>query len=33
MDMSKLGKVPAQNAADKQVDEVAEKSAGYNAIR
>lgn len=34
MDMSKLGKVPAQNMADKKVDEVAEKKgAGYTTIR
>ncbi|KAK8865747.1 hypothetical protein IAR55_000894 [Kwoniella newhampshirensis] len=34
MDMSKLGQVPAQNAADKKVDEVKEqKGAGYTTIR
>ena len=34
MDMSKLGRVPAQNTADKKVDEVAEKKgAGYTTIR
>ena len=34
MDMSKLGQVPAQNAADKRVDGVAEKKgAGYTTIR
>jgi len=34
MDMSKLGQVPAQNMADKKVDEVAEKKgAGYTTIR
>ncbi|OCF45278.1 hypothetical protein I317_00800 [Kwoniella heveanensis CBS 569] len=34
MDMSKLGQVPAQNMADKKVDEVGEKKgAGYTTIR
>ncbi|ORY28640.1 galactose-binding domain-like protein [Naematelia encephala] len=34
MDMSKLGQVPAQNAADKKVDGVAEKrGSGYTTIR
>ncbi|WRT65837.1 uncharacterized protein IL334_002788 [Kwoniella shivajii] len=34
MDMSKLGQVPAQNAADKKVDEISEKKgAGYTTIR
>lgn len=34
MDMSKLGQVPAQNAADKPVDGVKEKqSSGYTTIR
>ncbi|OCF56567.1 hypothetical protein L486_05417 [Kwoniella mangroviensis CBS 10435] len=34
MDMSKLGQVPAQNAADKKIDEVADKKgSGYTTIR
>jgi len=34
MDMSRLGQVPAQNAADKPVDGVAEKKgSGYTTIR
>lgn len=34
VDMSKLGTVPAHNAADKKVDQVAEKKgAGYTTIR
>lgn len=34
MDMSRLGQVPAQNAADKQVDGVKEKQGGgYTTIK
>lgn len=33
MDTSKLGRVPAQNAADEKVDGLAEKGGGYTAIR
>lgn len=34
MDMSRLGTIPAANAADKQVDGVAEKKgSGYTTIR
>jgi len=34
MDMSKLGTIPAQDTADKKVDEVADKKgSGYTTIR